>query len=272
MAHKNVDRKHIVFYSGGLGSWMTAKLVIEKYGKENIILLFTDTLIEDKDLYRFLNVTEEHFGIQITRIADGRTPWQVFRDNRWLGNARVAPCSHHLKQKTARKWIEANFLPNECTLYLGIDWTEMHRRNAPIKNWHPYQVEFPLCEEPYISKQEIVGELANTGIELPKLYKLGFSHNNCGGICVRGGQGHWIHLLKTIPERYLEAEQKEQEMREFLQKDVTILSRQRNGKKHKLTLRTLRKEYEQDKPIDILDIGGCGCFVDNEPDQYPNVN
>lgn len=260
--------KHIIFYSGGLGSWMTAKRVIERYGKENVILLFTDTKMEDEDLYRFLNDTEKDFGIQITRIADGRNPWQVFKDVRWLGNSRLAQCSHILKQKTAEKWIKKSFHPNECILYLGIDWTEIHRTKAPKKNWHPYQVEFPMCEEPYLDKEDMKRELKKTGIELPRLYKLGFVHNNCSGICVRGGQGHWIHLLQTIPERYMEAEQMEQEMRDYLGKDVSILTRIRNGKKENLTLKQLREEYElKPEQIDLFDIGGCGCFVTYEEEK-----
>ena len=51
--------KHIVFYSGGLCSWATAKRVVEKHGKENVLLLFTDTLIEDEDLYRFISETAD---------------------------------------------------------------------------------------------------------------------------------------------------------------------------------------------------------------------
>lgn len=46
--------KHIVNYSGGVGSWAVAKRVIARHGAENTTLLFTDTLIEDSDLYRFL--------------------------------------------------------------------------------------------------------------------------------------------------------------------------------------------------------------------------
>jgi len=126
--------KHIVFYSGGIGSWYTAKRVIEQHGKENVVLLFTDTLIEDEDLYRFLDDTEKDLGVPVTRIADGRTPWQVFKDVRWLGNSRLAQCSHILKQKPAEKWIKANYKPDECVLYLGIDWTEEHRTNAPRRN------------------------------------------------------------------------------------------------------------------------------------------
>lgn len=255
--------KHIVFYSGGLGSWMTAKRVIEKQGKENVVLLFTDTLMEDEDLYRFLDDTQKDFDIPITRILDGRDVWQVFKDVKFIGNSRIAQCSHLLKQKKAREWIESKFKPDECVLYLGIDWTEQHRKAAPIKNWKPYTVKFPLCKEPYINKIDIVKELEARNIQIPRLYNMGFSHNNCGGFCVRAGQGHFINLLKQMPERYKYHEDKEQEMIEFLGRDdVSILTRTRNGVKENLTLKQLREDYEKEpQQIDMFDIGGCGCFV-----------
>lgn len=255
--------KHIVFYSGGLGSWATAKRVIERHGKENTILLFTDTKMEDEDLYRFLDDTEKDFGMKITRIADGRDVWEVFKDSRLIGNSRIAPCSHILKQKAASKWIKANFTPDEAVLYLGIDWTEEHRTVAPTKNWHPYKVEFPMCEEPYLTKNDVMNELKKTGIKLPRLYEKGFSHNNCGGFCVRAGQGHFANLLKQMPDRYAYHEKKEQEMRDYLGRDdISILTRTRNGQKETLTLKQLREEYERGgEQIDMFDIGGCGCFV-----------
>jgi 3'-phosphoadenosine 5'-phosphosulfate sulfotransferase (PAPS reductase)/FAD synthetase len=111
---------HVVFFSGGIGSFFTAKRVIEKHGKENVVLLFTDTLIEDDDLYRFMDDASKFFDVPVTKIADGRTPWQVFKDVRWLGNSRLAQCSHILKQKTAETFIKANFNPEECTLYLVL--------------------------------------------------------------------------------------------------------------------------------------------------------
>lgn len=258
--------KHIIFYSGGIGSWMTAKRVVEKEGKENVILLFTDTLIEDEDLYRFIDETVKEMGVEYVYLKDGRTPWEVFKDVRYLGNSRLAQCSHILKQKPANKWIKDNFKPDECILYLGIDWTEEHRTKAPIKNWSPYTVKFPMCDEPYLAKEDMLNELKKLGIETPRLYKLGFSHNNCGGFCVRAGQAHFKKLLEEMPDLYKFHEKKEQEMREFLGKDVSILRRQIKDVKYRLTLKQLREEIEQNnlENIDLFDIGGCGCFVEEE--------
>nr|WP_286168638.1 phosphoadenosine phosphosulfate reductase family protein [Roseburia sp. 1XD42-34] len=256
--------KHIVFYSGGIGSWATAKRVIARQGKENVVLLFTDTLIEDHDLYRFIDETVREMDVDLIWLEDGRTPWEVFKDVRYLGNSRIAQCSHLLKQKPANDWIKTHFKPEDCILYLGIDWSESHRTKAPLRNYASYRVEFPMCEEPFRTKSDLISELEELGIEQPRLYKKGFAHNNCGGFCVRAGQGHFAHLLKELSDLYKHHEIKEQEMREFLDKDVSILRRTRNGEKINLTLRQLREEVECKKTdqIDMFDIGGCGCFVE----------
>jgi hypothetical protein len=59
------------------------------------------------------------------------------------------------------------------------------------------------------------------GIPVPLLYRLGYEHNNCGGLRVRAGQRQW---LKTFPDRYAYAEAKEQEFRRRFGKDVAILT------------------------------------------------
>lgn len=47
--------KHVVMYSGGIGSYFAAKRVVQKENPNEVILLFTDTLMEDEDLYRFIS-------------------------------------------------------------------------------------------------------------------------------------------------------------------------------------------------------------------------
>ena len=107
------------------------------------------------------------------------------------------------------------------------------------------------------------------GIKVPELYKLGFAHNNCGGFCFRAGIGHFKHLLETKPDLYKFHEDKEQELREYLGRDdISILRRTKNRQKYNITLKKLREELEsqhvQLSIEDLLDIGGCGCFVDDD--------
>lgn len=253
-------KKHIVLFSGGLGSYFTTKRLIENgIPKEDIILLFTDTKVEDEDLYRFLDDAEKKLEIPITRFSDGRDIWQVFKDVRYLGNSRRDPCSRVLKRELSREFVK-QFGPKNCIIYLGFDWTEIHRLEKAIEAWKPYQIDAPLCNAPYIDKNDMKRMIEEDGIRLPRLYELQFQHNNCGGGCVKAGIGHFAHLLDVFPERFALWEQKEQEIREYLGKDVSILRRTRDGVRTNFTLKQLREERESLNNAELCDIGGCGCF------------
>ena len=296
---------HLVFFSGGSASWYVAHCVKQQHGKEALHLLFTDTLVEDNDLYRFiietaanlydnsservaelLNRASElplvHTDMQARKeeleqlrldtvaelprlhwLSEQRDVWDVFHDSRFLGNSRIAPCSAQLKQRMARRYVKPTFDPASTTLYLGIDWTEEHRTKAPRKNWAPYPVEFPLVDDMAFNKVDIMRELDRLGIEPPRLYALGFAHNNCGGFCVRAGQGHFANLLDKNRELYLYHERREREFIAWIGAEVAILKRTRNKVTSPLTLEQLRTEIDaqQTADIDFMDVGGCGCFV-----------
>lgn len=259
--------EHVVFYSGGVSSWACARRVAEKYGTDNLTLLFTDTLIEDPDLYRFLDEGAASVGGQLVKIADGRTPWEVFRDVRYLGNTRADPCSRILKRDIAKKYVHENFPdPGTVQLWLGMNWDEEERLVRSKRFWEPYQMDSLLMEKPWMSQGQMHDLLKELNILPPRLSLLGFPHNNCGGGCVKAGQAHFRHLLQTLPEVYAEWENNEQEMREFLDKDVAILRDRSGGTTTPLTLRELRgRETSQ---LDLNDWGGCGCFaVDEESDE-----
>ena len=264
--------KHVVMFSGGIGSWAAAKIVAQKHGTENLYLLFTDVkgkntsehIGEDQDTYRFIEQAVNNIGGQYVYINSGKDICEVFKESRFLGNSRLAKCSHELKQKPAREWIDANCDPDNTIIYLGIDWTETHRLAAIVKNYLPFKVEAPLTEYPYYTKEQLIQMAQNAGIDTPRLYKLGFAHNNCGGGCVRAGQGQFKHLLDTMPERFAEWEKQEIIMQQYLNKDVTILNEVIDGVKKPLPLIELRRRAEeQPAMIDIYDIGGCACFVES---------
>lgn len=256
--------KHVVMYSGGIGSWMAAKRVAEQHGTDGLILLFSDTKTEDEDLYRFLEESSQNVGGTLEVIAEGRDVWQVFNDVRFLGNSRVDPCSRVLKRDICRKWVNERFEsdPSSVRLYVGIDWTEGHRMEAISRNWVPYQVEAPMLKAPHYTKRMMIAELRKNGIAPPRLYGMGFSHNNCGGFCIKSGQAQFALLLKTFPDRYAYHEQKEREIRESLGKDVAILRHASGPEKGKRwTLEEFRYHLERKGKWDAQEWGGCGCFV-----------
>lgn len=251
--------RHVVFYSGGIASYIAAKRVAAAWGKENTVLLFTDTKYEHEDLYRFLDETEARLGCTLVRIADGRTPWEVFRDVKFLGNSQVDPCSRILKRDISKRWVLDNCAdPAGCVLYLGLNHDEAHRLERSKRFWSPYRVESPLMAE-RMSKADMLAECRRDGVAPPELYELGFTHNNCGGFCIKAGHAHFKHLLRVLPEKYAECEAEEAKLRETLG-DVAVLRDRRNGSTRPLTLTELRSRSRQD--CDYLDWGGCGCFGD----------
>jgi hypothetical protein len=263
--------KHVVMWSGGITSWATARLVIERHGKDNTVLLFADTNAEDEDLHRWNRDAAAQLGMELIRVADPeeRDPWQVFEDARWIGNTRIALCSHKLKQEPCRDWLADNTDPASTVLYVGLDWTEPHRIPAVRNGWAPWPVEFPLTEPPFRDKEQLNAEARALGLEIPRLYGLGFAHNNCGGACVKGGQAQWVRLLEVFPERFAKVEAFEQRMRTKLGKDVSILRDRTGGTTKPLTLAELRSRVEssaQPSLFDDLDWGGCGCFTDSSPE------
>lgn len=262
--------KRVVMFSGGIGSWAAARRVADAHGTEGMVLLFTDTRIEDEDLYRFIDEAAANIGAPLVKIAEGRSPWHVFFDEKFLGNSRVDPCSKILKRQMADRWLKDNCDPDGTTVYVGIDWSEEHRFTGlrDRRAADGWRYEAPLCDAPYTSKADMLSQLKAAGIRVPRLYEMGFSHNNCGGFCIKAGQGHFANLLRVLPERYAKHEAMEQAIRVYLGKDVSMMTDRRgDGKKKVMTMKQFRERIEAGDQIDALEVGGCGCFIDDSPPQ-----
>lgn len=256
--------RHAVQYSTGAGSAEVAWRVVEKHGPEDVVLLTADTLVEDDDNWRFAGEVAERLGCEWVRLADGRTPMQVGRDLRVVPNNRMAVCSRVLKRELLRGWIDEHCDPADTMIYLGYDWTEPERIAAAWPQWKPYKVAAPLADPPYVSKPDLLALFRKRGIEPPRLYAQGFTHANCGGACVRGGQAQWALLLQVNRPRYLEWEAEENKSRELLGKDVSILRDRVGGPVKPLPLTKFRERLERQPTLfDTDDWGACGCFADD---------
>lgn len=251
--------KHIISLSGGIGSYITLKRVITKYGANDVIPVFCDTTDEDGDLYNFLLELEKKYKIKIIRISAYKSVFQCQAEDNFIYNSRVARCSMLLKTIPFNKWLKENYKPDECILYMGIDWSEQHRCVAITKNYAPYKVKYPLCQE-ILYKQEYLQELKEDGFKMPRLYQIGLTHNNCGGCCVKAGIGHWLLLLEKDRNRFLEVENKEFLLQQKIGKPYTHLKR----KGQPYSLRQLRLDKERQQSIfdfeEVNDFGACTCF------------
>ena len=261
------NRTIVVSFSGGVTSWLAAKLAqASMTGDDRMVLLFADTLVEDASTYAFLAAAAADIGEPVTRVADGRTPWQVFEDQRFVGNNRVAPCSRLLKRVPLDKWLRDNCDPSRTVSVLGMDWTEQNRfeTHRKIREADGWTVCAPLIEAG-IGKPEAMERAIAAGLPLPALYGEGFPHANCGGACVRAGHAHWARLLTVRPKTFRDAERKEAWLRRLLgRQDATILRDRSGGRTKPMSLTAFRERVEAQglQPEMAFDWGACACGVD----------
>lgn len=268
-------------------SWAAAKRAVAKYGVANTTLLFTDTLIEDADLYRFLDEAAENVGAPLVKVAEGRAPWEVFRDEKTIGNTRRDPCSKILKRQPGRAWLAANCDPDETALIFGIHYEEKHRYDgirwdkkskshlpSGVKNTYgrlgwPH-VEAPMCDSPYQTPWDIRTWARLEGLTIPRLYGMGFAHNNCGGFCVKAGEGHFANLLRQLPEVFAHHEAQEEAFnaaRPGCRRQTVLAPEvlQPGGKRKRVPMSL--KEFREGLPsLDqtLFDLNsGCGCFLED---------
>lgn len=248
-----------ISFSGGLASGVSALIAHENGLDFN--LLFADTLIEDEDLYRFNADIAKAVGKEIIVLRTGKTPWDSFVDNKWIGNSRTAHCSNDLKTVPVREWLKENALDSD-PLVLGMDWSEQDRLERAQKRWDRPVVS--LLNQFKVWRPAYEDYLKKYGIEKPRLYKYGFEHNNCGGFCVKAGQVQFERLYRMMPERYgwhekqmiIASDKIGETARPFLRMTV-------GGELKYLTLTEFREHLERGTAeLDMFSESGCGCFTD----------
>jgi ribosomal protein L44E len=249
-----------ISFSGGMGSAVSA-LVAHEQGLD-FNLIFADTLIEDEDLYRFNQDISEAVGKEIITLTDGRTPWDVYIDKRWIGNSRTAHCSTELKSKPVKEWLAENSKASD-PLVLGMDWSEQDRIDRAAANWAPRPV-VSLLNRYKITRPMFEPMLAKYGIRKPKLYAEGYEHNNCGGFCCKAGLVQFERLYRTNPDRFAYHEREmERALSEIGGTARPFLRRVRQGDTQYITLKEFREELDQETmELPMFDASGCGCFTD----------
>jgi hypothetical protein len=195
-------------------------------------------------------------------LYDGRTPWEVFFDERFMGNSRADPCSRVLKRELSDRWRRQNCDPADTTIYLGYGYDEQKRIRGILKRLGAcWKIGFPMDSAPYMNRLALMADCREHGIEVPRIYLMGMKHNNCGGRCVKGGQASWRKTLQHLPELFAYDERQEERFRQTVKIDSSILTDRRGGTgKKRFTLKQFREQIEAGGGCDNLDWGSCSCF------------
>jgi hypothetical protein len=261
-------QNHIINFSGGKSSFAVAAWVKENYPNDNILLYFTDTLWEDEDLYRFNKEVSDKLELPLLIHSLGISPPELMVKQRFLANNRAGICSQELKIKVSMRFIKRGIVPpvekwtnkqylktddfvKDATLYFGIGFDEMHRAGPIEENWKPFKVMFPLIDYD-IDKDAYLKQYS---IRQPRLYDLNFTHNNCGGRCVKAGQGHFQNLLVRKEKTYFELMEQEIVLSDYIRymKQPSIKSGKQKDYMKKDVMNFVRTGEKSDKIKNILE-------------------
>lgn len=206
--------KHIVCYSGGHSSALVAIEVVRKYGKEDVILVNHQCILEEPDVARFEQEIAAYLGLPITYVSfsgwEVKDQFDVVIEKGSFINpngSREALCTHVMKTEPFIKWLQFNFPISDnlfsnkvdCIVYYGFDKNEDNRilRRSTIMASIGYVTCFPIAHwvRTILSTEEL-------GILPPNTYNI-FKHANCIG-CLKAGWQHWycvFCLHKSIWEK-----------------------------------------------------------------------
>lgn len=189
----------VAWFSCGVTSAVACRLALEMY--EDVQIYFIETGQHHKDNKRFINDFEKWVGtkVNIIQSAKYKSVFHVIEKTGWINSPWGAECTKKLKKDVRFELEKKLKIDNQI---FGFEWDKKEiNRAIRFKEQYPYTNPlYPLIER-QLDKNECAGIITNAGIQLPEMYKLGYSNNNCIG-CVKGGQGYWNQIRKDFPKTF----------------------------------------------------------------------
>jgi len=219
----------ICWWSGGITSAVACKLALEIYGLDRCRFIMIDTRNEDPDTYRFKKDCEAWYNKDI-EVIDGfgdkyKTIQDVWRKHNSLNTANGAICSSELKRNTREKWEKNNTFSHQI---FGFEFNSPEfKRSLSLSLNHPNTKPlFPLLMYGW-DKEKCLNYIQGSGIEVPRMYRLGFKNNNCFQTgCPQGGIGYFQKLFHEHNDKYMAMSRMEHELTDSKGSPVTCLKDQ----------------------------------------------
>ena len=191
--------RRIALFSCGAASAVAAKIAHKE--DSSTMLYNTEIAEEHPDNQRFRYEVERWIGVDVYVWRNDKynaSIYEVFEREKYIKNPHGAACTARLK----RSLYEEMFEPGD-TMIVGFTSEEQHRLDRLIYGVgipNDVSVRAPLIERG-ITKSDCLAMIERAGIDLPKMYRLGFNNNNCIG-CVKGGKGYWNKIRVHFPQQF----------------------------------------------------------------------
>jgi len=189
-----------VWFSCGAASAVAAKCAVKVWGDRcNIRVVNNPVLEEHFDNRRFLRDVERWIGVKIELATNTKFPDNscetVWHRRKFMSGPRGAPCTYELKKAARMQWEANNNVDHHV---LGFTSEEANRaENFALNEGRSL---LPILVQAGVTKSKCYQIIKNAGIELPKIYKLGFPNANCIGCVKASSPTYWNHVRKTFPD------------------------------------------------------------------------
>lgn len=188
------------WFSCGEASAVAAKRTLERFGARCRVRVINNPVAEeDADNRRFLLDVQNWLGVEI-EIATNRdypscSARDVWEKRRFMAGLVYAPCTDLLKKEARRQWEAVNHHD-----FLVLGFTAEERDRAERFRLTERDTFLPVLVEEGITKAQCFWMLTEAGIELPRMYKMGYPNANCVGYVKASSPSYWNHVRRVHPE------------------------------------------------------------------------
>ena len=192
-----VSPRIIVWFSCGAPSAVAAKMSLEEFGDERVVVVNCDTKSsEHPDNYRFFQDVQKWLGVPIVEIRNEKysTVDEVVAKTRYMAGVRGARCTTELK-----KIPRLNFAAPDDVHVFGFTFDEA-KRVREFESRNPDMILKWILVEKKITKAACHKRIKDAGIREPEMYRLGFNNNNCPGCLKASSPWYWDMVRTHFPE------------------------------------------------------------------------
>jgi len=185
----------VCWFSSGAASAVACKKTIELYGDDNNIIIVNNPIKEeDSDNVRFLKDVEKWLGIEIQYAINSKYPTcstvDVWEKNKYMSGVAGAPCTKFLKKHARYEWEKNNHADYHV---LGFTHDEKKRHDKFIKTERSNVL--PVLINLGLTKDNCFEILKKAGIDLPRIYSMGYPNANCIG-CVKSQSPSYRQIVR----------------------------------------------------------------------------
>lgn len=189
--------KIVGWFSNGIASAVACKLLLTERAADEIVIARCVLDNEHQDNWRFKSDCETWFGREIVDLRSDEflDCFDVWETRRYIAGIKGAPCTTEMK-KVVRWAFEREWHPDEQAFGYTV---EERKRAANFRANNPdVRLLTPLIEAGF-TKTRCAEIVAGAGIELPVMYRLGFSNNNCIGCAKATSIVYWARVRRHFP-------------------------------------------------------------------------